>query len=99
MKTFLPRRFAAAVFVLLTVLGISARGQSLEPAQKIFDSMIEALGGKAYLDVKEIQVSGRFFQFQHGSLSASDLYTDYIKFPDMERTEFGKERQKTVRIN
>ncbi len=29
----------------------------------------------------------------------SDLFTDYIKFPDMERLELGKEKEKTIQIN
>ena len=61
--------------------------------------MIEALGGSQFLDVKEIQTSGRFFTFKREQVSQSDLFTDYIKFPDMERLELGKEKEKTIQIN
>src|SRR4029077_5768649 len=37
--------------------------------------------------------------FTKGDLSGSDLFVDYIKFPDMERTEFGRERRKRITIN
>jgi hypothetical protein len=61
--------------------------------------MIQALGGQAFLDVKDIHTTGRFFGFTRGELSSSDLFVDYIKFPDMERTEFGSAKSKSIRIN
>jgi hypothetical protein len=63
------------------------------------DQMITALGGADFLGVKEIQSSGRFFPFTRGELSAADSFVDYIRFPDMERTEFGREKNKSVTIN
>jgi len=61
--------------------------------------MINALGGAAFLDVKDIHTTGRFFAFTRGDLSSSDIFSDYIKFPDMERTEFGTVNKKSVQIN
>jgi hypothetical protein len=66
---------------------------------QVLDQMIQALGDAAFIDVKEIQASGRFFSFSRGELSGSDVYVDYIKFPDMERTEFGRLKNKSVTIN
>jgi hypothetical protein len=68
------------------------------PNEKL-DQMIQALGGQAFLDVKDIHTTGRFFGFTRGELSSSDLFVDYIKFPDMERTEFGSAKSKSIRIN
>jgi hypothetical protein len=68
------------------------------PAQTI-DQMIQALGGQAFLDVDDIHTTGRFFGFTRGELSAADLFADYIKFPDMERTEFGGLKNKSITIN
>src|SRR4051812_32237351 len=73
--------------------------QTASSAQKVFDSMIEALGGKVYLDVKEIQVTGRYFTFRRDEINGSEPFLDYIKFPDLERTEFGKEKEKRVEIH
>lgn len=88
-----------AIAFLLVFAAFTPAGQAQTPsAEKVFDSMIEALGGKVYLDVKETQVSGRYFTFKRDAVSGSDLYADYIKFPDMERTEFGKEKDKTIQI-
>jgi len=63
------------------------------------DQMIEALGGPAFLDVKDIHTTGRFFAFTRGDLSSSDIFSDYVKFPDMERTEFGTVNKRSVQIN
>jgi hypothetical protein len=62
------------------------------------DAMIEALGGATFLDVREIHMSGRFFSFSKGELSGADHFEDYIKMPDMERTEFGT-KNKEITIN
>ena len=72
--------------------------QTRPPNQPI-DQMIEALGGQVFLDVKDIHATGRFFGFTRGELSAADAFADYIKFPDMERTEFGGLKNKSITIN
>jgi len=83
--------------VLALVISSAVWAQST--TSPILDEMIQTLGGPAFLDVKEIHASGRFFSFSRGELSGSDLYVDYIKFPNMERTEFGRERSKSITIN
>jgi len=99
MKMLNSMRLVAGFLVFFAALTLNAHAQSRQPAQKIFDSMIQALGGQAYLDVKEIQVTGRYFTFRREEVSGSEPYVDYIKFPDMERTEFGKEKEKRIQIN
>jgi hypothetical protein len=74
----------------------AAQSQS---ARQLADQMIAALGGSAFLDVQEIHTTGRYFSFSKGELSGGDLFVDYIRFPDTERTEFGRERSKTITIN
>jgi len=69
-----------------------------KPSQ-VLDQMIGALGGPAFLDVQDIHTTGRFFGFTRGQLSSSDIFSDYIKFPDMERTEFGTLSRKSITIN
>ncbi len=61
--------------------------------------MIDAFGGQTFLDVKDIHTTGRFFAFTRGQLSGSDIFSDYIKFPDMERVEFGPLARRTTQIN
>src|SRR5215475_1168421 len=83
------------VFLLPSLL--AAQSSPSRPSEKI-DQMIQALGGKTFLDVTDIHTTGRFFGFSKGELNASDLFSDYVKFPDMERTEFGS-KVKTITIN
>lgn len=97
MKSFHALRLVTLV-VSLAALGLTARAQT-PTARTVFDSMIEALGGKAYLGVKEIQATGRFFNFRRDEVSASDLYSEYMSLPDKRRLEFGKEKEKTIQIN
>ena len=94
----MKHRVLCCAFILcIGAAGIGAQAQS-RPSQAL-DQMIEALGGQAFLDVDDIHTTGRFFAFTRGELSGSDLFSDYIKFPDMERTEFGGPRNKSIKIN
>src|SRR5262245_32778227 len=63
------------------------------------DQLLEALGGQTFLDVKDIHTSGRFYGFARGELNSGDLFVDYVKFPDMERAEFGGPKNKSITIN
>src|SRR6185295_4820179 len=91
-----------AIFCLcISVIG-TAGAQSRSGSQtgsQTINQMIEALGGQAFLDVQDIHVTGRFFGFTRGELSSTDTFTDFIKFPDMERTEFGGPKNKSITIN
>ncbi|MBF8305761.1 MAG: hypothetical protein HW398_949, partial [Acidobacteria bacterium] len=88
---------ASAIAATLILALSSAVAQSR--SNPVIEQMIQALGGPAFLEVKDIHTSGRFFSFTKGDLSGSDLFEDYIKFPDMERTEFGREKNKSITIN
>jgi len=77
------------------VMNVRAQSRGAQP----LDQMIEALGGQAFLDVKDIHTTGRFFGFSRGELNSGDIFSDFIKFPDMERTEFGGPKYKTIQIN
>lgn len=88
-----------ALCAALFTPGALGQAPPQSPGQKVMAQMIEALGGQAFLDVKEIQISGRYFTFRRDEVVVSDLYADFIKFPDMERTEFGKDKQKSIQIN
>ena len=73
--------------------------QAQSRATQTIDDMIDALGGQTFLDVKDIHTTGRFFAFSRGELSGGDLFSDYIKFPDMERAEFGTAKNRSITIN
>src|SRR5262245_43235881 len=74
---------------------IARQARSTKP----LDEMLDALGGQAFLDAEDIHTSGRVYAFTRGDLSGLDTFADYIKFPDMERTEFGGPKFKTITIN
>lgn len=92
-------RRVLTLVVVFWMLSLNGHTQTTPAARQLFDSMIQALGGKQFLDVKEMQTKGRFYSFRRGILAAADLYADFIRFPDMERLELGREKQKTIQIN
>src|SRR4051812_17486192 len=97
MKTLITVFFVLALAAGAADAAVQSRANRSNP---VLDAMIEALGGPMFLDVKEIHTSGRFFSFSKGELSGSNHYEDYIKMPDMERTEFGANiRNKEININ
>jgi hypothetical protein len=73
--------------------------QSQSRTIETLNQMIDALGGQTFIDVDDIHTTGRYFAFTRGELSGSDLFIDYIKFPDMERTELGIGKNKAITIN
>lgn len=87
-----------AMLCLLVFLAVSPLTAQTK-ANQLLDQMIDALGGAAFLNVRDIHTTGRFFGFTRGDLSSSDIFSDYIKFPDMERTEFGPVNRRSVTIN
>src|SRR5262245_23264243 len=92
-------RCSIAVVLVLAPLSSSGYSQTQPAARQLLDSMINALGGRWFLEVTEIQTTGRFFTFKRDEVASADNYTDYMKFPDKERTEFGRDKEKTVQIN
>ena len=89
----------ALIVVVFLILSTNGYAQTTPAARQLLDAMIKALGGQQFLDVKEIQTSGRFFVFNRGEISQSDVYTNYWKIPEMDRIEFGKDKIKPARIN
>lgn len=92
-------RCSLAVVMVLAMLSSSGYSQTTPAARQLLDSMIDALGGRWFREVTEIQTTGRFYTFKRDEVVSADNYTDYLKFPDKERTEFGKDRDKTIQIN
>ncbi len=67
--------------------------QSAAKAKGLIQQAIQALGGQAYLGVRDTTCSGRFAQFGHsGDLVGYEQFYDFVKLPDKDRTEFSKKR-------
>jgi hypothetical protein len=92
----LNSRFAFLIGVLI-LLCTPASAQS-DKSSTVINDMIAALGGKAFLEVREIQSSGKIFGFKNDTMSGSDVFVDYVKFPDKRRTEYGTYRIKPTEI-
>lgn len=62
-------------------------------ARVVLDRMLQAMGGDAFLNYRDMSQSGRTAAFYHGSPSGmSTPYWLFWKWPDMERVEFTKQR-------
>lgn len=77
-----------------------ARSQDDVKIQQLFEDAIQAMGGDAYLNVKDMVSNGQVFYFdREGRSSGLTKFTDYTKLPDKSRFELGnkkKERDITV---
>jgi len=62
-------------------------------ARQLIQQAIEALGGPAYLGVRDMQQQGRTYSLHHGeSTSNGVLFWRFVQAPDKERVEVTKER-------
>jgi hypothetical protein len=62
-------------------------------ARALIAEAIQALGGQAYLEVRDMQQSGRAYSFFHGRPTSNGvLFWRFTQFPDKERIEITKER-------
>lgn len=63
--------------------------QSTALAKKILGQLMDALGGPAFLEAKQMQCSGRLAQFEHsGNLAGYTMFQNSWSFPDTNRTEY-----------
>ena len=67
--------------------------QSAAKAKQLVQQAIQALGGDAYLNLRDVTCTGRESQFGHsGELTGYEEFFDYAKLPDKERTEYSSKR-------
>ena len=67
--------------------------QSAAKARELINTTIQALGGDAYLRVRDISRTGRLSQFgSNGALMGFVEVFDYTKLPDKRRREYSKRR-------
>jgi hypothetical protein len=72
------------------------RGNDLENSRKaraLIDQAIQALGGQAYLNLRDMQQEGRTYSFYHGRPTSNGvLFWRFTEYPDKERIEVTKQR-------
>ena len=67
--------------------------QNSEKAKSIIEEGIKALGGQAWLTLRDVEQQGRSYGFHHGTPSGSGgLFWRFTEYPDKDRIEFTKER-------
>jgi hypothetical protein len=99
--------FRTAPFVLALSLFAQAQTPSSAPppaasaadhsttdkGKVLLDQMIQALGGKAYLEIKNSTQTGRTYNLFHGEANGPGvLFWRMVEFPDKERIEVTKQR-------
>ena len=68
---------------------------SATKAKQLLAQMLDAMGGPAYLHVRESQCVGRVSQFGHNNDLTSYLeFKDYWRYPDKNRTDYGPDDPK-----
>ena len=67
--------------------------QNVAKARQTLDQLIDALGGPAFLEVRERECDGRRAQFGHnGELTGFVDFKDYWRYPDKHRIDYSKKR-------
>jgi hypothetical protein len=62
-------------------------------AKALLEQAIQALGGQAYLGIRNMQQSGRTYSFYHGRATSNGvLFWRFVEYPDKERIELTKQR-------
>ncbi|TAM84231.1 MAG: hypothetical protein EPN47_02640 [Acidobacteria bacterium] len=65
-------------------------------AQQLLDKAIQALGGSAFLNYKNISSSGRVFGFSNGEMAGVQPYQSLYEPPDKRRFTYGKSKPVTL---
>lgn len=70
--------------------------ENARKAKALLEQAIQALGGQAYLNIRDKEFQGRGYSFYHGrSTSSGVVFWSFFEFPDKERVELTKERDVT----
>ena len=73
--------------------GDGANAKNIAQARAALDAMVQALGGQAWLTMKNQMRQGQIATFFHGySVGGSAPYWEYHAWPDQDRIEFSKHR-------
>jgi hypothetical protein len=76
-----------------TAPAISADQENARKAKDVINQGIKALGGDAYLTIRDREQQGRGYGFHHGRPNGGGaVFWSFTEFPDKERVELTKER-------
>jgi hypothetical protein len=72
---------------------VPADQKNAQQARELLQQAIQALGGEAYLQVRDIQEQGRVYSFYHGRPTSNGVFFwRFVEFPDKERIELTQQR-------
>ena len=87
-------------FLIIVDAGVVARrealsqgdylAQSEKKARGVLEKSVEALGGQAFQNARDVTRNGRIFQFRKDDLQGVGKFQAYDKFPLKQRVEFEK---------
>ena len=67
--------------------------ENSQHARTVLNQAIQALGGQAYLNIKDMSQEGRTYAFDHGQPSSGSIpFWLFWKYPDQQRIEITKQR-------
>ncbi len=76
-----------------TAPAISPDQENARRAKSVIDQGIQALGGQAYLTIRDREQQGRGYSFHNGRPNGEGaVFWSFTEFPDKERVEITKER-------
>ena len=88
-----PPQAAPAAWPTAQFAATAAKDPGVKKAKQILEDMIQALGGNAYLTLRDMKVEGRSYAFYHGRPSGMGIiYWRFWQWPDQERVELTKQR-------
>jgi hypothetical protein len=64
----------------------------VKKARTLLDTMIQAMGGPAFMNVQDMEQQGRSYTFHHGTPSGGGPFWRFWKWPDKDRYELTKQR-------
>ena len=71
----------------------ATKDEGVQKAKRILDDMIQALGGDAYLNVRDVKSEGRSYAFWQGKPSGLGVqFWRFWQWPDKDRWELTKQR-------
>jgi hypothetical protein len=71
----------------------SPQDVNAQKARTLLDQCVAAMGGQAWMTVKDMEQEGRTYGYSHGSPTGmGTLFWRFWKYPDKERSEFTKQR-------
>ncbi|MBI2817662.1 MAG: hypothetical protein HYX72_12055 [Acidobacteria bacterium] len=89
----------AALAVTLPAIGSSRQEGGAEKGRTLLQQAVAALGGDAFNKVKSQKLAGRVYAFRHDNLSGLAVVTEYIRYPDQQRDEYGKKKEEIEIVN